>query len=160
MANTYTQLYIHIVFAVEHRDKIIPTSRKEDLHRYITGIVENRACKLIAVNSMTDHVHVLIGYNPKHALSDIVRYIKAASSKMINENGWMRGRFEWQEGFGAFSYSRSQLDMIIRYIMDQEKHHSVKSFREEYIEILEAFGVEYDPRYLLGWNDDNPIGRS
>jgi putative transposase len=87
MANTYTQLYIHIVFAVEHRDKIIPKSRKEDLHRYITGIVENRACKLIAINSMTDHIHILIGYNPRHALSDIVRDIKAASSKMINENG-------------------------------------------------------------------------
>ncbi len=153
MANTYTQLYIHIVFAVEHRDKLIPRSRKVDLHRYITGIVENRACKLIAINSMTDHIHILIGYNPKHALSEIVRDVKAASSKMINENGWMRGRFDWQEGFGAFSYSRSQLDTIIRYIQDQEKHHTTKSFRKEYIEILEAFGVEYDSRYLLGWND-------
>ena len=104
---------------------------------------------------MTDHIHILIGYNPKHALSDIVRDIKAASSKMINENGWMRGRFEWQEGFGAFSCSRSQLDTIIRYIQDQEKHHTTKSFRKEYIEILEAFWEEYDPRYLLeAWNDE------
>ena len=159
MANTYTQIYIHIVFTVEHREKLIPSYRKEDLHRYITGIVENRGCKLIAVNSMPDHVHILIGYNPKHALSDIVRDIKAASSKMINENGWMRGRFEWQEGFGAFSHSRSQLDIIIRYIQNQEAHHSVKSFRKEYVEILEAFGVEYDPRYLLGWGDEGE-GRS
>src|SRR5450755_4343004 len=140
MANTYTQIYIHIIFAVEHRDKIIPKSRKEDLHRFITGVVENRACKLIAVNSMPDHIHILIGYNPKHSLSDIVRDIKSASSKMINENGWMRGRFEWQEGFGAFSYSRSQLDTIIRYIQNQEKHHAKQSFRDEYTDLLEKFG--------------------
>jgi putative transposase len=152
MANTYTQIYLHIVFAVEHRDKVIPKAKKEDLHRYITGVVEHRACKLIAINSMSDHIHILIGYNPKHALSDIVRDIKATSSKMINESHWMRGKFEWQEGFGAFSYSRSQLDAIIGYIMNQEKHHTVKSFREEYVEFLDAYGVEYDPRYLLGWS--------
>jgi REP element-mobilizing transposase RayT len=152
MANTYTQLYIHIVFAVEHRDRIIPKSKKEDLHRYITGIVEHRGCKMIAINSMPDHIHILIGYNPKFALSDIVRDVKAASSKMTNESGWLHGRFEWQEGFGAFSYSRSQLDDIIRYILNQEKHHSIKSFREEYVQILEAFGIEYDARYLLGWD--------
>ena len=159
MANTYTQIYIHIVFAVEHRDKSIPKQRKEDLHRYITGIVENRGCKLIQVNSMPDHVHVLIGYNPKFALSDIVRDIKSATSKLINEQHWTRGRFEWQRGFGGFSYSRSHLDVIIKYIQDQEKHHSVKTFVEEYVEILEAFGIEYDPKYIFGWNDDG-TGRS
>ncbi|HWF44208.1 MAG TPA: IS200/IS605 family transposase [Candidatus Kapabacteria bacterium] len=154
MANTYTQLYIHIVFAVKHRDRVIPGSKKADLHRYITGIVEHRECKLIAINSMPDHVHVLIGYNPKFALSDIVRDIKSASSKMMNEGGWVRGKFEWQDGFGAFSYSRSQLNVIIRYIENQEQHHTVKNFVEEYIEILEAFGIEYDRRYIFGWKKE------
>jgi putative transposase len=102
---------------------------------------------------MPDHIHILIGYNPKNALSDIVRDIKAASSKMINEEHWVHGKFEWQNGFGAYSYSRSQLDHVIRYIQDQEKHHTIKSFRAEYVEFLEAFGVEYDPKYLLGWSD-------
>ena len=159
MANTYTQIYIHVVFAVQHRDRVLPRSKKDDLHRYITGIVENRGCKMIVINSVPDHVHVLIGYNPKYALSDIVRDIKAASSKMINENGWMQGKFEWQDGYGAFSYSRSQLDTIIRYIQDQERHHSVKSFVEEYVGILEAFGIDYDPRYIFGWSDEG-AGRS
>jgi putative transposase len=154
MANTYTQIYLHIVFAVAHRDKSIPAQRKEDLHRYITGIVENRGCKLIAINSMPDHIHILIGYNPKYSLSDIVRDMKAASSKLINEERWTRGRFEWQEGYGAFSYSRSQLEIIIQYIRDQEKHHSIKTFVDEYVGMLDAFGIEYDPKYILGWRDD------
>jgi REP element-mobilizing transposase RayT len=151
MANTYTQLYIHIVFAVRGRDNLIKPDHKEEIHKYITGIIQHRDHKLLAINSMPDHVHILIGYDPKTALSDLVRDIKAASSKFINEAGWLKSRFAWQEGYGAFSYSRSQLDDIIRYIATQEEHHKNKLFREEYFEMLEKFHVDFDPKYLFEW---------
>jgi REP element-mobilizing transposase RayT len=151
MANTYTQIYIHIVFAVQDRQSIIRKECKEELHKYITGIIRNKDQKLIAINSMSDHIHILIGMKPNIALSDLVRDIKANSSKFINEKNWVRGRFNWQEGFGAFSYSHSQLNGIANYIQNQEKHHSKKSFKEEYLEILKKFNVEYDMEYVFDW---------
>jgi len=149
MANTYTQIYIHIVFAVEGRQNLIRSENNDELQKYITGIVSGQKQKLIAINNMPDHVHILIGLKPDLALSDLVRDIKAGSSGFINRKGWVRGRFGWQEGFGAFSYSRSQLDTVIRYIQNQQKHHAKKSFRQEYVELLEKFGVEYDARYIF-----------
>ena len=149
MANTYTQIYIHIVFAVEGRYNLIRDEFREELHKYITGIIQNEKHKLIIINSMIDHVHILIGIKPDSNLSDLVRDIKANSSKLINEKKWIKGRFNWQEGFGAFSYSHSQLDTIANYIRNQEKHHTKRSFREEYIELLEKFNVEYDPKYIF-----------
>lgn len=172
MANTYTQIYLQIVFAVEGRASVIPPEHKDELHRYITGIVTNRGQKLIAINSMPDHIHILIGLKPDQALSDLVRDIKAGSSKFINERHWIAGRFSWQEGFGAFSYSHSQLTGVIRYIRNQEQHHARKSFTDEYREFLERFAVEYDSRYVfkpvmdsppltgLGGPNANPINRS
>ena len=149
MANTYSQIYIQIVFAVEGRQNLIPPERNNELQKYITGIVSGQKQKLIAINNMPDHLHLLVGLKPDLALSDLVRDVKAGSSKFINEQRWVMGRFSWQEGFGAFSYSRSQLDAVIRYIQDQQKHHAKKSFREEYVELLEKFGVDYDPRYIF-----------
>ena len=153
MANTYTQIYIHVVFAVEGRQNLIHTEHNEELQKYITGIVSGQKQKLITINNMPDHLHLLIGLRPDSSLSDLIRDVKAGSSKFINEKRWVAGKFSWQEGFGAFSYSRSQLSTVIRYIQNQQKHHSKKSFREEYIELLEKFGVEYDQKYIFRSGD-------
>jgi len=131
VANTYTQIYIHIVFAVEGRQNLIEPTHNDELQKYVTGIISSQQQKLIAINNMPDHVHILVGLKANLALSDLVRDIKAGSSGFINRKGWVRGRFGWQEGFGAFSYSRSQLDAVIRYIQQQQKHHARKTFREE-----------------------------
>ena len=133
MADTYTQLYTHIVFAVKRRQNLIPKQHKEALHQYITRIITNKKQTVIRINSMPDHIHILIGMTPDIALSDLVRDIKANSSKFINKNGWVVGRFEWQAGFAAFSYSHSQLDTVVSYIKNQEKHHARLTFREEYL---------------------------
>ena len=156
MANTYTQIYLQVVFAAQGRASVIPNAHKEELHKFITGVVTNRGQKLISINSMPDHVHLLVGLKPDCALSDLVRDVKAASSKLINERDWVAGRFAWQEGFGAFSYSRSQLDDVIRYIANQEQHHAKKTFAEEYREFLERFGVDFDPRYVFKPVEDGP----
>ena len=149
MANTYSQIYLHVVFAVEGRQNLIRPEHNDELQKYITGIVSGRKQKLIAINNMPDHVHLLVGLQPDVALSDLVRDIKAGSSGLIKRQRWVAGRFSWQEGFGAFSHSRSQLDTVIRYIQNQQKHHAKKTFRQEYVELLEKFGVDYDPRYIF-----------
>ena len=133
MANTFSQIYIQTVFAVENRLSLITPEFKEDLYKYITVIVRNQGQKLISINGMPDHVHILIGLKPAMALADLVREIKADSSNFINRNKWVRGKFSWQEGYGAFSYGHSQLSTIIRYIQNQEKHHSRRSFKDEYL---------------------------
>jgi putative transposase len=131
MANTYSQIYIQVVFAVEARQYLIRPEFKEEVHKYITGIVSERRQKLLAVHCMPDHTHLLVGLKPSMALSDLVRDIKNASSNLINGNRWVGGRFSWQEGFGAFSYGHSQISTIIRYIHNQPEHHARRSFREE-----------------------------
>lgn len=149
MANTYTQIYIHIVFAVEGRQNLIGPEQNDELQKYITGIVSEQKHKLIAINNMPDHLHLLVGLRPDSSLSDLVADIKAFSSKFINQKRWFAGKFSWQAGFGAFSHSRSQLGTVIRYIENQPKHHAKKSFRDEYIELLEKFNVDYDERYIF-----------
>lgn len=149
MANTYTQIYIHIVFSVHVRQNLIKREWKVRLHKYITGIVKNEKQKLIVINSMPDHIHLLIGIKPDVSVSDLVRVIKSNSSKFINEQRLTRGRFGWQEGFGAFSYSHSQLDTVIKYILNQEQHHTRKTFRQEYLEILKKFAVDYNEKYVF-----------
>jgi putative transposase len=148
-ANTYTQIYIHIVFAVEGRQSLIPSEHNSELQKYITGIISSQNHKLIAINNLPDHLHLLIGLRPDVSLSHLVRDIKAFSAKFINEKRWVAGRFSWQEGFGAFSHARSQLDTVIRYIQNQPKHHQKQSFRDEYIELLKKFEVDYDQRYIF-----------
>jgi REP element-mobilizing transposase RayT len=154
MANTYTQIYIHVVFAVEGRQNLILPEHNDELQKYITGIVSGQNQKLIAINNMPDHLHLLLGLRPDSSLSDLVRDVKAGSSKFIHEKRWVAGRFSWQEGFGAFSYSRSQLGAVIGYIENQQKHHARKSFREEYVELLEKFNVNYDLRYVFRTGDE------
>src|SRR6266481_4526487 len=136
MAHTFSQIYIQTVFAVSNRQSVIKAEFKEEIYKYITGIVKNQGQKLISINGVADHVHILIGLKPAMALADLVREIKADSSNFINEQRFVRGRFSWQEGYGAFSYGHSQLDTIIRYIQNQEKHHRRRSFKDEYLQWL------------------------
>ena len=149
MANTYTQIYIHIVFAVKGRQNLISKNWNEELYKYITGIITNEDQKLIVINGMPDHIHILIGFKPNKALSDLVRDIKANSSRFINEKRWINGKFEWQTGFGAFSYNHSQLTNVINYIQNQEEHHKKKTFKEEYVEFLKAFEIDYKNEYIF-----------
>ena len=151
MADTYTQLYIRIIFAVKGRESLIPKQHKEALHQYITGIITHKKQTVIQINSMPDHLDILVGISPDLAISDLVRDIKANSSKWINTKRWVVGRFEWQAGFGAFSYAHSQLDMVVDYIKNPEAHHSGRTFREEYLEFLNRFDVPYNPEYVFDW---------
>lgn len=153
MSNTFTQIYIQVVFAVSGRQSLITPSFKEDLFKYIGGTMRNAGQKLIAINGMPDHVHILIGMKPNIALSAFVKDIKVASSRLINDRGWVRGRFSWQEGFGAFSYSQSHLSKVARYIENQERHHARRSFRDEYLSMLKSFQIEHDEKYLFKWID-------
>ena len=143
------QIYIQIVFAVSGRENLIRSEHKEELHKYITGIVSNQQQKMIAINSMPDHVHILVGLKPDLALSVLVREIKASSSRFINEHRWLKGKFYWQEGFGAFSYGHSQLDSVIKYIRNQEQHHARKSFSDEYMSLLRRFDIAFERKYVF-----------
>jgi putative transposase len=149
MANTYTQIYIQIVFAVEGRQNLIPPKHNDELQKYITGIVSGQKQKLLAINNMPDHVHLLIGLDADLSVSELVRDIKASSLRFVNQKTWVGGRFSWQEGFGAFSYSRSQIDAVIRYIQNQQRHHARQTFREEYMEFLRKFQVDHNERYIF-----------
>jgi putative transposase len=151
MPNTYTQLYIQIVFTVQGKQNLIPKKHREELHKFITGIVSSRNQKLIAIFAMPDHVHIFIGIKPNISISDLVRDIKAGSSKFINDNKWLPGKFSWQEGFGAFSYSHSHIDSVVKYILNQEEHHKTKTFKEEYLDFLNKFQIVYNEKYLFDW---------
>ena len=149
MANTFSQIYIQTVFAVSNRQSLIKPEFKKDIYKYITGIVTNQGQKLISINGMLDHIHILIGLRPAMALADLVQEIKADSTTFINKKRWIRGRFSWQEGYGAFSYGHSQLDTIIRYIQNQEKHHKRRSFRNEYLTLLRRFDIAFEDKYVF-----------
>ena len=149
MANTYTQIHIHAVFGVQNRQSLVKDSWKDELYQYITGIIQKKSHKLIIINGMPDHIHLLIGFRPIQSLSDLIQEIKVSSSKWINQKKLMTGKFNWQEGYGAFSYSKSQLPEVIKYIENQQKHHKVLSFSEEYKRILEKFQIIYDDRYIF-----------
>lgn len=152
MANTYSQIYIQIVFAVQNRNALIDFSWEEELYKYITGIIQNKEQKLISINGMPDHIHILIGMKPTCNLSDLVREIKKSSNSFINEKQFSKFSFKWQEGFGAFSYSHSQLRNVISYIQNQKQHHKKVSFKEEYLAFLEKFEIEFDGDYLFKWD--------
>ncbi|KOF03033.1 transposase [Roseivirga seohaensis subsp. aquiponti] len=151
MANTYTQVYIQIVFAVKGHQNLIQPKNKETLQKFITGIVKNRGQKLLAIHSMPDHTHLLVGLEPNISISDLVRDVKPGSSKFINESDWVKEKFNWQVGYGAFSYSRSQIDNVIKYINNQVEHHQKRTFQEEYIDFLNKFNVEFEEKYLFDW---------
>lgn len=149
MANTYTQIYLQFVFAVQDRFSLIQNEWKDELYKYITGIVQNNKHKLIAINGMPNHIHVFIGYKPHQLVPDLLQDIKGSSSGWVNNKGFVKGKFHWQEGYGAFSYSHSQIDIVAKYIHNQEEHHRRKSFREEYLEFLKQFNLSFDERYIL-----------
>lgn len=149
MANTYTQIHLQIVFAVQNRKSLISNSWKDDLYKYITGVIQNNGHKLLQINGMPDHIHILLGLRPVQSLSELMKQVKQDSSKWINNNRLTSERFSWQEGYGAFSYSKSQLPRVINYIQNQEKHHKKRSFREEYLALLEAHGIDYDERFIF-----------
>jgi REP element-mobilizing transposase RayT len=149
MANTYTQIHIQAIFVVKRREALIHPRWETDLKKYITGIVQNNEHKLLAINGVPDHLHLLIGLRPDQSVSSLLQDIKGCSSKWINENELVRGKFEWQAGFAAFSYTKYQVPVLVNYIQKQKEHHAKQSFREEYLNLLNEFGVDYDERYIF-----------
>ena len=153
MPGTFTQLYIQVVFAVKGRQCLIDSSWEEKLYKYISGIVTNKGQKMLAINGMPDHLHFYFGMKPTCCISDLVREVKKSSNEFIQENKFSKYKFQWQEGYGAFSYRHSDLDTMVKYVMNQKVHHQTKSFRIEYLEILNEFGIEFKDEYLFEWYD-------
>lgn len=151
MSGTFSQLYIQVVFAVKGRENLIADKWAKELHKYIAGIIKGKGQKPIIVNGMPDHIHAFIGLRPVMTISDLVRDIKNNSSKFINEQKLVRGKFAWQEGYGAFSYSHSHIDKVYNYILNQEERHQKQSFKEEYVDFLKHFNITYDEKYLFEW---------
>lgn len=149
MANTFSQIYLHFVFAVQNRTSLINSVWKNDLYKYMIGIISKNSHKVYSINGMPDHIHILVSMNPKQSPSELMHDVKRSSSLWINENKLVVGKFSWQEGFGVFSYSKSQIDSIVKYIEQQEKHHSKRTFTEEYLEFLKLFEIEYDERFIF-----------
>ena len=149
MANTYTQLYVQVVFVVKNRQSLIQEEWKQELYKYISGIIKNNEHKLLAINGVGDHVHILIGMKPSQSLADLMQDIKGSSSKWINDKNYVYGKFEWQAGYGAFTYSHSQISSVIKYIQNQEVHHKTSTFKEEYVSFLKAFEINYNENYLF-----------
>lgn len=154
MANTYSQIFVQFIFAVKGREKVIREDKRDRLEKYITGIIQNKKQKLLAIYANPDHIHILVGYNNLNStIPDLVRDVKSNSSKMINEENWFNGKFSWQEGYGAFSYSKSQIDSVVKYILNQDEHHKKRNFKEEYLEFLSRFEIEYKDEYLFEFYD-------
>ena len=153
MPGTFSQIYIQTVFAVRNRECLIRSSWEEHLYKYMTGIIQNKGQKMLQINGMPDHIHFLIGMKPSCCLSDLVREVKKSSTQFINEKNFIKSKFQWQEGFGAFSYNHSSLDDVIGYIQLQKEHHRKLSFKEEYISLLTSFNIEFKNEYLFQWID-------
>lgn len=153
MAGTFSQIYIQYVFAVEGRENLLQKPWRDEVFKYIAGIIKEKNQKAIIVNGVTDHVHVFVGLKPSMNISDLVRDIKNNSSKFINEQRFLKGKFSWQEGYGAFSYAHSQIESVYQYILKQEEHHMKKTFKEEYLDFLQKFKIDYSEKYLFEWLD-------
>lgn len=151
MSGTFSQIYIQGVFAVKHRLSLIDTTWEEELFKYITGIVQNKDQKMLAINGVQDHIHFLIGMKPSCCFSDLVREIKKSSTAFVNERKLVKGKFAWQEGYGAFSYNHSSLDRVIAYIRNQKEHHKRQTFQDEYKLLLQKFAIDYNEQYLFDW---------
>ena len=149
MANTYTQAYFHLVFSPKNREALIGRKWQNELEKYITGIVNNHKHKLLSIGLMPDHIHILIGYNINHLIPDLVEEIKTSSNAWIRQNKLCKNKFEWQKGYGAFTHSKAQIDTVIKYILNQEEHHSRETFKEEYLKILQQNDVKYNDMYLF-----------
>ena len=149
MANTFSQIYLQFVFAVQGRQNLIPKNHKEELHKYITALVQVRKAKMLAINCMPDHTHIFVGFKPSVLISDFIKQIKVESNEFINSKDWLKGKFNWQEGYGVFSYGHSQIDVVCKYVLNQELHHKKKTFKEEYLEFLEKFAIPFEDRFLF-----------
>jgi len=149
MANTYSQIYLQFVLAVKNRECVIPKAHKEELHKYFTGLVQNRKAKMLAVNCMPDHTHIFVGFKPVLSVSEFIKEIKVESNEFINSKRWINYRFNWQEGYGVFSYSHSHVDSVVKYVLNQEEHHRRKTFKEEYHDFLKKFEIPFDDKYLF-----------
>lgn len=154
MANTYTQCYLHLVFAVKNRDALIQKSWKDELEKYITGIVQKYHHKLLAIGSMPDHIHIFIGYDLNQTIPKLVEEVKTSSNAWIKNKHYTPFKFEWQKGYGAFTHSHSQINRVVKYIMNQEKHHQKKSFREEYLDILRKNEIAFKDKYVFDFFDN------
>jgi len=151
MAGTFSQIYIQVVFAVKGRDCLIHSEWEERLYQYITGIVRSKEQKMLAINGMPNHIHFFIGMKPGCCLSDLVREVKKSSNEFVNDNRLSKFNFSWQEGYGAFSYSHSQIDLVAKYVLNQKAHHKKVTFKEEYIDFLKKFEIEHNEKYLFEW---------
>ena len=155
MAGTYTQIFVQIVFPVKGRENLLLKPWRNEVFQYMAGVIRNKGHKPIIINGVSDHVHVFTGMKPSMSISDLTRDIKNNSSKFINESGFLRTKFAWQEGFGAFTYALCDIGNVYRYIENQEAHHHKTTFKEEYLTFLNDFQVEFDERYLFDWNDES-----
>jgi REP element-mobilizing transposase RayT len=153
MANTYTQLYIQFVFAVKGRENLIKEPFREELEKLICGIINNHKCKTYAIYCNPDHAHVFVGMHPSIAPSKLMEQVKSGSSKWLNEKKYLHEKFAWQDGFGAFTYSKSHIDRVVKYVLNQPEHHKKRSFKDEYLLLLDKFDVEYDLKYVFEWYD-------
>ncbi|MBK9257158.1 MAG: IS200/IS605 family transposase [Saprospiraceae bacterium] len=151
MAGTFSKIYIQVVFAVQNRECMIHSSWEEELYKYISGIVKNKDQKMLAINGMPDHIHFFIGMKPSCCLSDLVREVKKSSTEFIKEKKFSKYKFNWQEGYGAFSYGHSQIDSVVKYVLNQKEHHKKQTFREEYLDFLQKFEIEFKDEYLFQW---------
>ncbi|MBP9017600.1 MAG: IS200/IS605 family transposase [Paludibacteraceae bacterium] len=151
MAGTFSQIYVQVVFAVQNSECMINSLWEEELYKYISGIIRNKEQKMLAINGMPDHIHFFIGMKPSCCLSDLVREIKKSSTEFIKEKKLSKFKFNWQEGYGAFSYSHSQIDSVVKYIINQKEHHKKQTFREEYMDFLKKFEIEFKEDYLFKW---------
>jgi len=149
MANTFTQIYIQFVFAVQNRASLIQPEWRDELYKYITGIIKKNGHKIIAINGTSNHIHIFTGYKLHQLIPELMQDVKGSSSKWINEKKFVKGKFSWQEGYGAFSYSHSQIDQVVKYFNNQEKHHKKQTFREEYLSLLRKFNIKFDEKYIL-----------
>lgn len=149
MANTFSQIYLHFIFAVKKRECLIAKEHKEELHKYIAALVQNRNAKMLAVHCMPDHTHLFIGMKPTTVISNFIKEVKVESNEFVNGKKWIKGKFSWQEGYGVFSYSHSQISNVINYIKDQEAHHKRSTFNQEYHQLLEKFEISFNERYLF-----------
>jgi putative transposase len=151
MANTFSQIYLQFVFAVKQRESLISKEHKEELQKYITGLVQNRKAKMLAIHCMPDHTHLFVGFKPTILISDFIKEVKVESNEFINDKKWVKGKFNWQEGYGVFSYSHSHIGAVVSYILNQETHHRKRSFKEEYHELLRKFEIPFEEKYLFNF---------
>ena len=154
MANTYTQLYVQFVFSVKGRENLIKEKFRDELEKVMCGIITDHKCKTYAIYCNPDHTHIFVGLHPTISVSKIIEQVKSGSSNWLNEKKYIAGKFSWQDGYGAFTYSKSHIDKVVKYILNQSEHHKKQSFREEYLSFLDKFEIDYDPKYLFEWHDE------